>query len=134
MKWRAIIILNEQHKLLAQQEELLNDTFGQNWSTLLVPATGWTREEMFDQFVALVKSSEQIPLNDEREELWLKVVFASPVPYLLHCLSKHQGATTENGFANLEVMLFHNDQREKKELPNGKVIYTVAQEGWHLVE
>ena len=27
----------------------------------------------------------------------------------------------------------HNDRREKKELPNGKVIMAVAQTGWQLV-
>jgi len=31
------------------------------------------------------------------------------------------------------VHIFHNDNREKKELPNGKIIHTVAQKGWVLV-
>jgi hypothetical protein len=32
-----------------------------------------------------------------------------------------------------EFFVLHNDRREKKELPNGKVIMTVAKEGWMIV-
>jgi len=31
-----------------------------------------------------------------------------------------------------EYYLLHNDRREKKELPNGRVISVVAQTGWQL--
>jgi hypothetical protein len=38
-----------------------------------------------------------------------------------------------SGFNVPSWQVFHNDRREKKELPNGKVIMTVAKEGWELV-
>ena len=32
-----------------------------------------------------------------------------------------------------DVLVFHNDRREKKELPDGLIIQVVAREGWQLV-
>jgi hypothetical protein len=52
------------------------------------------------------------------------IVFASPIPALI------KKATLEFGGW---VKIFHNDHREKKELPNGRIIMVVAQEGWELV-
>ena len=37
------IIINEQHKLLPEQQIILTETFG-TYSTLLVPATGWNKQ------------------------------------------------------------------------------------------
>jgi uncharacterized protein (DUF111 family) len=48
-----------------------------------------------------------------------KVIFVSPIPALMK-LMRHW-------------KVFHNDNREKKELPNGKIIMTVAKKGWVLV-
>jgi hypothetical protein len=52
------------------------------------------------------------------------VVFVSPIPAMIKRLVATKGAD--------EVLIFCNDKREKKELPNGKVIYVVAQDGWYL--
>lgn len=32
-----------------------------------------------------------------------------------------------------KVLIFHNDNREKKELPGGKVVSVVSQTGWQLI-
>lgn len=55
----------------------------------------------------------------------LAVVFASPVPYLLKELACR--------FGDKRVRVFHNDHREKVELPNGRVINKVASTGWQIV-
>jgi len=54
------------------------------------------------------------------------VVFASPIPYLIKLLSRQLNFTIDEGLKHAyNVLIFHNDKREKKELPNGKVIMTV---------
>ena len=108
------VILNEQHTLLDNQKTLLDDKFGKQWVILSVPAEGWNRKEIGEVARRLV--------NDT-------VVFASPIPLLLGALAHEQGS----GSANLQVYLFHNDVREKKELPTGKVISVVAKTGWELI-
>ena len=105
------VILNEQHKLMAEQARVLNENFGEgNWELFSVPANGWKLEEMS-------KVAKEL---DETTEV---VVFASPIPALMVILSS-KGVT---------FTAFHNDNRVKKELPNGKIIMTVAQEGWVIV-
>ena len=108
---KAQIILNEQHQLLPDQVRILNKVFGKGgWVIYPVPSIGWPLEKQKD----LVK---------DFEEKGSPIVFTSPVPYLLGALVKK----------NLSIFLLHNDFREKKELPNGKIIMTVAKIGWRLV-
>lgn len=109
------VILNEQHTLLENQGTLLNDKFGDQWEIFPVPAEGWNREEIGEVAKRLA--------NDT-------AVFASPVPLLLGTLAHAQGRKHNEG---LQVFLFHNDMREKKELPNGKTISVVAKTGWELI-
>ena len=104
---KAIVVLNEQHTLLPEQEKILNDFFDK-WEIFSVPASGWTYKEM--QEIA----KEIGPKRDN-------IVFASPIPALMKLVAKTKWWT------------FHNDNREKKELPNGKIIMTVAKTGWQLV-
>ena len=104
------VILNEQHSLMEDQTRVLNEKFGaNNWELHLVPSAGWTLDEINAQVDSL--SSEE------------GVVFASPIPAMILKLAK----------TNVETFVFHNDKREKKELPNGKIIMVVASEGWQLV-
>lgn len=113
---KAQVVLNEQHKLLDEQVELLNEKFGrEGWEIFSVPSTGWKLSDM--NAVAAKLSSTT------------SVVFASPVPILIRNLSLQEGMGLWKG----SILLFHNDIREKKELPNGKIILTVAQTGWQLV-
>lgn len=117
MKRKALIIINEQHTLLNEQKRLLDKHF-KSYEFLHVPASGWTLEEM---------EKIQYRLRDRI------VVFVSPVPYLLACAvrwSSH-GALSSNA---TKVYIFTNDRREKKELPDGRVIQTISPTGWQLVK
>jgi len=106
----VLVVMNEQHSFFPDQEKALNNKFGVgSWERLNVPASGWTA-------------------NQQREELQkagnATLVFARPLPLMLRDASKRQGA---------ETYVFHNDGREKKELPNGRIINTVAKTGWVIL-
>lgn len=110
------VIMNEQHTLLPEQEELLNKKFKDNgWELYKIPAKGLNLKEMDG-------------LVDELMNQF--VIFVSPIPYVIMRLNEF---IYINGTTQKRVWVFHNDNREKKELPNGKVIYTVAQTGWKIV-
>lgn len=124
------IVINEQHSLKKEQRELLEKQFPLNrWNHnyIKVPEAGWSFDEQ----------------NQQAGELTGKtVVFVSPVPYVLAKLSFWQGygeagSLPEVGLplkgGETEAFLFHNDNREKKELPNGRTISVVAETGWELV-
>lgn len=101
---KTMVVINEQHSLLEEQQGII-DNF-QNVEFYKVPATGMTAGDMIYQSMRFV--------NDN-------VVFVSPVPYMLGLLAHN---------CTGEVYVMHNDNREKKELPNGKVISVVAKTGW----
>jgi len=104
------VIINEQHTLLQDQVDLLNHVYGVGmWERLDVPASGWTKDEM-----------EAVVAENGHNNL----IFASPIPLLIGMV-----AAKNNG---KQFAVLYNDRREKKELPNGKIIMTVAQTGWQL--
>jgi hypothetical protein len=105
---KYVVVLNEQHSLIEQQQELLNNTF-KMWDYLRIPTTGLNLDEMKELINALSANTVMI--------------FASPIPAMMSLLNKFEK----------EYIVFHNDNRDKKELPNGKIIFTVAKEGWELV-
>lgn len=122
---KILVVLNEQHKLLPEQVELLHQAG--KYEIVPIPATGWTLDQMEAEHKKLMGNV---------------VVFASPVPVLLAKLSYSSGYACDEHCRNLNgplegvgtrVGVLHNDRREKKELPNGKIIQTVAQTGWRLV-
>lgn len=67
----------------------------------------------------------------------VNIVVLSPIPLLLGRLA-HKAGEIDGRYdwicLRSHMYILHNDQREKKELPNGKVISVVAQEGWELIE
>ncbi|HFD2052232.1 TPA: hypothetical protein ACF2DE_002963 [Clostridium perfringens] len=114
---KAKVILNEQHTLLPSQKVILDSEFGINgWDVLSVPSNGWSLSEQLEVVESLKGTIEKQS----------KIVFASPLPIIIGKLSRW------NEYE--DIYIFHNDKREKKELPNGKIIFTVAQDGWQLVE
>lgn len=108
------VIINEQHTLSEQQKEVLFDNFP-DYEIYDVPAKGWNIGQM----------NEVIKFMRDNAE---SVIFVSPIPYLIKQLS-----CLHFQHYKLEVLIFHNDNRVKKELPNGKIIFTVAESGWILV-
>lgn len=117
---KTYVIMNVQHKLFPEQLEILDRTFRGNWEYFYVPANGWTLEE-------------QLELADQLQHKG-DTVFASPVPVMLgRCVAHAVEGEALGGTTANTVHVFHNDSREKKELPGGKIIQTVAPTGWKLV-
>ena len=122
-----LVIINEQHTLLDVQNEILLNRFGvDGWNTLPVPAKGWTQEEM-----DAIMASDIFKTKT--------VIFISPIPYMIKMLTAAAMANmhlpsiiTRYSRTVESVLLMCNDTREKKELPNGKIIFTVAKTGWYL--
>ena len=113
------LIINEQHSLFEEQKVLL----GEGYETILIPAEGINFKEIREfQYSHGFKRGDVI-------------IFASPIPALLMELSKELWGDNLSSYMEhkYDVLVFHNDKREKKELPNGKVVATVATTGWHLL-
>ena len=105
----VMVVINEQHSVLPEQQKLID-----KWDMCeytKIPADG------LDKF-------EQQKLA-QRLSLCEHVLFISPVPYLMSLT-----CVTARG----HVWIMHNDKREKKELPGGKVISIVAKEGWEALQ
>ena len=105
---KAIVVINEGHEVLEDQERLLRDA-GYEYSLHKIPADGLTlqrMQEVVNGFPA-----------------WSKIIFISPAPTMMAILNSKQK----------RFKVLHNDQRVKRELPNGKIIMTVAETGWQLV-
>ena len=120
MKNKAVVIINEQHSLMQDQIDLLNAQFD-SYECLDVPTQGWTYEQMQD-----VTNDLYEKLLEKYDEYFV-VVFASPIPALLKMVLCAFECEVNH------VLVFHNDNRDKKELPNGKIIFTVTKTGWQLV-
>ena len=126
---KTLVIINEQHRLLDAQEKILNERF-ENWELLKVPAAGWRLEDI-REIGNKLKISQGIE----------SVVFVSPIPVLFANLSFNAGF--DDGFSHNPnanhigdtptVFIFHNDKREKVELPDGRIINKIADDGWQLI-
>jgi hypothetical protein len=128
---RNWVVMSAGHSLLPEQESLLWQAMPQGWEVFPVPVEGMNLKQLRDQA--------------ERFGSWCAnggaVVFVSPVPALLLQISARCGFDTgwaactsdETGAPEIHpwrVGVFHNDRRVAKELPDGKIIHTVAPTGW----
>ena len=113
----ALVIMNENHSILPEQHTILYEKYGE-YSILKVPAEGWTLEEM-EEIITSIR-------NTASKSNVIEVIFISPVPYMIMELARSENT-------GVYTRVFHNDHREKKELPNGKIIQVVSKEGWQLV-
>ena len=116
------LIINEQHSLFEQQENILKNF--DEIETIKVPAAGWTLEQL--------KNFEVDNKLQSRDT----VIFASPIPFLIKELTSRlvcPDMSGDNVGLKYNVLVFHNDKRDKLELPNGKIINRVSAEGWMLV-
>ena len=120
---KAIVIMNESHSLLPEQEEILEREY-EGFDIFPVPAQGWTLDEMLDRINQL---------HEKACEEKLDLVFVSPVPLMVRELTEMAMCPKGSGKRRYNVKLFHNDRREKKELSGGRIISVVAQTGWQLV-
>lgn len=92
---KAIVIMNQQHRLFNDQQDALNGKFS-SYEIVLVPQEGWTRQEMEVKITEIMTAGHDI-------------VFLSPVPYMLMKVSK----LVENEVSTRVVYLFHRDVRFK---------------------
>ena len=118
---KTIIIINETHSMMDEQRFIIEERFGQKYEFLKVPSQGWTLDEM----ERVIEEIWEEYMNSVGE---MNIVFVSPVPYLLKEL-----ALLGAEYTSFNVLVMHNDRREKKELPDGRIISVVAQTGWQLV-
>ena len=122
---KTIVIINEQHSLLPQQSELIRKKLGEEIELRKIPAEGINRQE-------IEELAKELSLFHN-----VNIVVLSPIPLLLGRLAHYSGECDTlalyGGSSGNSIYILHNDRREKKELPNGKIISTVAQEGWELI-
>ena len=120
---KAIIVMNESHSLKEEQEKILNKEYVK-YEFLHVPSQGWNIDEMLDQINQL---------HEKACGKKLDIVFVSPIPLMIRELTEMAMCPNGSGRRRYSIKLFHNDNRVKKELPNGKIIQTIAETGWELV-
>ena len=124
MKKIAIVYINEQHTMMDEQKSILDQKYKKSWSVILVPAKGWTLEQQKE----IISEHDMNIFNNRIENI--DFVFASPIPYMV----KEFGAMAQLYCEqNIDTLVFHNDNRDKKEIPGGKVIMVVSKTGWELV-
>ena len=119
---KGLVVINESHQLLPEQQDILNQTF-ESFQIYNIPKNGLNLSEM--------KLAEQHLINESLNGT--KIVFVSPVPALMSLLTKDMIFYSTDVVKSNSFMVFHNDNRIKKELPNGKIIMVVAKTGWQLV-
>jgi hypothetical protein len=107
-----LLIINEQHTLLPEQERVLRE-FGWAGATVKAPAAGWTSEQM----VQIIDG-----LDDDT-----MLIFASPVAALMSMAA----------MAHVTFAVLHNDKREATEItaPDGskKIIHRISATGWQII-
>ena len=121
------VVINETHTLMADQISAIKKWVAEKWMGKWIegvhivlekiPAEGMVLAEIKKLSKKLSEGRETIV--EERET----IVIASPIPALMSMLAAE----------GTDFFVLHNDKREKKELPNGKIIMTVAKEGWVIV-
>lgn len=116
---KIFVVINEQHKLLPAQEEEISRVFG---------------EDIELEFVKIPADGLKIHEMDSMVEEWLfngsTILFVSPIPYMIREYAERRILGSRS---SKKIFLFHNDKREKSELPDGRVIYKIAQDGWKIV-
>lgn len=105
---RINVIINEEHSLMEEQQQLIQ-ALGEI-HRVNIPAQGCSLKDLKEIAAQLIQEGNP-------------VVVVSPIPVLLGLLSA----------SNVPTIVTHNDHRQKKELPNGKILSVVAETGWELV-
>jgi hypothetical protein len=126
------VVINEQHTLLPNQEEVMRKEHPiATWKELKVPAEGWNLQEMKGICKALTGHIIMVsPIPYMIKNLTAQVVDNEAQALLFHFGVNHNMHTKGN-IDGVQIMC--NDTREKVELPNGKIIHKVAATGWYLV-
>ena len=128
------IVINEQHSLMPVQEKIIKETFGEEMEFVKIPAKGLNLEEI-DQL------SDDLIFKED-----VNIVIVSPIPVLIAKLAYFFGKYNETmeiasklkieipkGKTNSKAYMFYRDMRNKEETKDGKIINTIENEGWKLI-
>lgn len=110
------LIINETHSLLPDQVRVLEEKGMSDYEEIRIPKEGWDARTRFS-------------LAHEWAERGGRYIFVSPEPVILGRLA-HLSVFRKD----VAVYVFSNDRRVKKELPDGRIVQTIAPTGWKLVE
>lgn len=116
MEKKIYLLKNIQHSLLDDQVQVLR-SMGFALDDIIIkniPANGMNLQEID----SLAKE-----MNAEAEEDDISIIFVTPLMALSFKLTPY-----------VKEYVFFNENREKKELPNGKIINVIAKTGWQLVK
>ena len=110
-------VINKAHSLMVEQEQILNSLIceGDDLIRVDVPEEGLTLEEQIHMAHAIM---DEMNKGDY-------LVFVSPVPCMV-------GYVTTRLDISKNMLIFGNDTREKKELPNGRIVQVISKTGWYL--
>jgi|SRR5690554_140468 len=110
------LVINETHTLLPDQVRELEEKGMAEYEEIRIPKEGWDARTRFS-------------LAHEWAERGGRYIFVSPEPVILGRLA-HLSVFRKD----VAVYVFSNDRRVKKELPDGRIVQTIAPTGWKLVE
>lgn len=121
-----LVVINEQHKLLPQQETLIKKELGGEIKLNKIPADGLNKE----QIETLAEELNNLSNTN--------IIVLSPIPLLLGRLAAKQGEVkAEKKFLGSKiknrVFILHNDKRDKVEI-GGTIRSVIAKEGWELIQ
>ena len=110
------LIINEAHTLLPDQVRELREKGFDNYEEIRIPKEGWD-------------ARTRLSLAHEWAGRGGHYIFVSPEPVILGKL-----AYLSVFKKDVAVYVFSNDRCVKKELPDGRIVQTIAPTGWKLVE
>ena len=110
-------VINKAHSLMVEQEQILNSLIseGDDLIRVDVPEEGLTLEQQIELSHSLMDE-----MNGDDY-----LIFVSPIP----CMIGYICSTIES---SKNILIFGNDKREKKELPNGRIVQVISKTGWYL--
>lgn len=110
------LVINEAHTLLPDQVRELREKGFDNYEEIRIPKEGW------DARTRLSRAHEWAGRGG-------RYIFVSPEPVILGRMAYFAAFRKD-----VAVYVFSNDRRVKKELPDGRIVQTIAPAGWRLVE
>ena len=121
---KALVVLNEAHTMLPQQEKLLGVEIYDDWDILPVPKEGWTLDKMKDDIRPPLENALLTGTD---------IVFVSPIPWLIKRLSFFEGSQyARDNFSVGAVRVMMRDQRIKTETKDGVITSKISGDGWRL--
>lgn len=110
------LVINEAHTLLPDQVRELREKGFDNYEEIRIPKEGWDARTRLSRAHSWARRGG-------------RYIFVSPEPVILGRMAYFAAFRKD-----VAVYVFSNDRRVKKELPDGRIVQTIAPVGWRLVE